>query len=178
MRRVALKIVTIAAFLPIACQPGGTTDGPPSSAEDGSAAPADAASVAELSDADRRAIESVDAAAARAGVAGDFDAFAALYTEDAVLLPPNAPAVRGRAAIRDFWASVPTITAFDIDVEEIVGRGDLAYVQGTYVLELTPPGAAEPIRDEGKFIEIRRRQPDGSWPLARDIYNSDLPATP
>ncbi|MEN8375353.1 MAG: DUF4440 domain-containing protein [Gemmatimonadota bacterium] len=129
----------------------------------------------ELTAADAEAIRAVDAAATEAGVAGDFDAFAALYTEDAILLPPNAPAVTGRSAIRDYWASVPPIVAFEIEVEEIVGRGDLAYVQGSYLLELAPPGAPEPIRDNGKFIEIRRRQPDGSWPLSRDIYNSNLP---
>ena len=33
----------------------------------------------------------------------------------------------------------------------------------------------QPIQDHGKFIEIRRKQPDGSWLISRDIFNSDLP---
>jgi ketosteroid isomerase-like protein len=36
-----------------------------------------------------------------------------------------------------------------------------------------PDGAPGPVEDQGKFLEIRRRQPDGSWLLAVDIFNSD-----
>jgi hypothetical protein len=42
-------------------------------------------------------------------------------------------------------------------------------------MELNPPGAANPIRDRGKYIEIRRRQEDGSWLISRDIFNSNQP---
>src|SRR5262245_12467967 len=35
---------------------------------------------------------------------GDVQSVAGQYAEDALLLPPNAPAVRGRAAIEKFWA--------------------------------------------------------------------------
>jgi uncharacterized protein (TIGR02246 family) len=163
------RLVSLAAASLVgsaACQPVDT--------ETGGAPEETAAAPAELSAADLEAIRAVDAAATEAGVAGDFNAFAALYTEDAALLAPNLPAIEGRAAIRDYWASVPPMTAFEIEIDEIVGRGDLAYVRGRYTLELSPPGAPEPVRDEGKFIEIRRRQADGSWPLAVDIYNSDL----
>jgi hypothetical protein len=31
------------------------------------------------------------------------------------------------------------------------------------------------LRDEGKFLEVLRRQPDGSWRYAVDMYSSDLP---
>ena len=40
---------------------------------------------------------------------------------------------------------------------------------------LTLPGATEPINDTGKYIEIWRKQADGSWRVIRDIFNSDLP---
>ncbi len=32
-----------------------------------------------------------------------------------------------------------------------------------------------PVQETGKYIEIRRKQEDGSWLLAVDIFNSDTP---
>ena len=40
---------------------------------------------------------------------------------------------------------------------------------------MTLPGVEGPIPDHGKYIEIWRRQSDGSWKVALDIFNSDLP---
>ncbi len=57
---------------------------------------------------------------------------------------------------------------------EIAGRGDLAYVRGTYKLKIVLEGH-DPIPDTGKYIEIRKKQADGSWLLYRDIFNSDVP---
>jgi len=36
-----------------------------------------------------------------------------------------------------------------------------------------PEGAPGPIEEIGKYLEIRKRQPDGSWLLIVDISNSD-----
>ena len=42
-------------------------------------------------------------------------------------------------------------------------------------MTLEVPGAPGPVHDEGKFVEIRRKEPDGMWLVAVDIFNSDLP---
>lgn len=107
-------------------------------------------------------------------LAGDFEGAVELYTADAVVMPPNRPAVRGREELLAFLRSFPKLTRAEFHVDEVDGRGDLAYVTGRYSLTMEPEGAPGPVHDEGKFIEIRRRQPDGSWKLARDIFNSDL----
>jgi ketosteroid isomerase-like protein len=106
-------------------------------------------------------------------VAQDFDALALLYCEDAVLMPPNQPAVRGRAAIRQWMATFPRVTRFTFEIEQIEGRMELAYVRGTSVMTMQPEGTPGPVDEFVKFIEIRKRQPDGSWPIADDIFNSD-----
>lgn len=112
-------------------------------------------------------------------LAQDFDAMAQLYTEDAVVMPPNQPAVTGRAALLEFMRSFPRVTRAEFQPDEIDGYGDLAYVVGRYSMTLEPEGAPGPVEDHGKYIELRRKQPDGSWLLARDIFNSDLrPAGP
>jgi ketosteroid isomerase-like protein len=98
------------------------------------------------------------------------------YAEDAKFLMPGAPAVEGRQAIKAAFASLP-ITSMKFEILDIEGRGDLAYVRGAYDLTLAPPGATAPVVDKGKYVEIWKKQVDGSWKAIRDIFNSDLPPT-
>lgn len=61
---------------------------------------------------------------------------------------------------------------------KVEGREDLAYVLGTYTMTMAPPGAPGPINDSGKFVTVLRRQADGRWLAAVDMFSSDLPAAP
>jgi uncharacterized protein (TIGR02246 family) len=106
--------------------------------------------------------------------AGDMAALAATYTTDGVLMPPNHEAVEGRAGIQAFMESFPHFTEIDLQPIEVNGEGDLAYVRGTYTVTMAPEGG-QPINDTGKYMEIRQKQADGSWLIARDEWNSDLP---
>lgn len=130
-----------------------------------------------LSQADVKAINASTQTAVKAALAKDFAAWAALFAEDGMLNPPNEPSVKGRAAIQAWLARFPPMTAFKLENVKIEGRDDLAYVLGTYTLTITPPGAPAPITDSGKFVEIRRRQSDGRWLVAVDMFSSDLPLT-
>lgn len=127
-----------------------------------------------LSKADVAKINEVTQTFVKAALAKDWATLAALYREDAVLNPPNAPAVRGRAAIRAWMEKLPPLTEFRATNETIEGCDGIAYVMGTYTMTMAPPGA-EPVKDSGKFLEIRRRQPDGRWLYAVDMFSSDLP---
>jgi len=133
-----------------------------------------------LTDADRAAIQKVadDAVAIMNSATPDLDAYArTYYAPDAVVLPPNAPVVTGEAAIADFLKSFPTITNFHFDLVHVEGTSEMAWVQGSYSMTMTPEGS-EPIDDTGKYIEIWKKQADGSWKVVRDIFNSDLPVAP
>lgn len=57
----------------------------------------------------------------------------------------------------------------------MIGSGDLAVVRGAFFMLLVPPGAAAPVADTSKYVEVWRRQADRSWRLAWDIANSDRP---
>ena len=97
------------------------------------------------------------------------------YTEDAVLLPPNGEALRGRDAIQDFLASFPPFKDLSFEQVDVDGSGDLAYVYGRYSLNLVDSDGAIMGSDRGKFIELWTRLEDGSWKIHHDIFNSDLP---
>lgn len=141
-------------------------------------APTKAAAAEPLAAADIAGIRATDSAFATAMGAGNAPGAAAIYLPDAHVLPPNAPAVQGREAIQQFIAGLlgayhVTIT---VSADEIEGRGDLAYARGHYSMEGTPKAAgAPPFREEGKFLEVLRRQPDGSWRYAADMWSPNAP---
>jgi len=97
---------------------------------------------------------------------GDADALAALYAEDAVLLPPDHEPIQGRDAIGAFWREGTDegleVTTLTVDVD-----GDLGYLVGRYRL----PATDEEPADSGKYVMCLRRQRDGSWKLTADIWN-------
>jgi uncharacterized protein (TIGR02246 family) len=134
-----------------------------------------ASAAAGLSDADTTALKQNDQVFATSAMAKNFGAAAALYTDDASMMPPNGPAVQGRQQIEKFLSSFPPISSFTFDIVDVDGRGDLAYVRGNYAMTLTPPGGA-PVNDRGKYVEIWRKQADGSWKIKWDIFNSDVAA--
>jgi ketosteroid isomerase-like protein len=107
--------------------------------------------------------------------AADWESLMVVYTPNAVVMPPNGPTLHGHNAIKAFMAASPPITDVSLTIEEIDGSGKLAFVRGTYTMTLEPEGAAAPVQDRGKYVEIRRKQADGAWLIAVDIFNSDLP---
>jgi ketosteroid isomerase-like protein len=145
----------------------------------GEGPPAAGAGDQPLAAADLAAIRANDSAFASAAEAGNAAGVAATYVPDAQLMPPNAPSIKGRAAIEKFWGGLLGAyqLEFHVAADEIEGRGDLAYSRGHYTLDGAPKAkGATPMHDEGKFLEILRRQPDGGWRYAVDMYSSDLPA--
>ena len=127
-----------------------------------------------IDDADRDAIQLMVDNFSKALVAGDFATATSYYTEDGMVLPPNAPIIQGRAAIQSLLVGFPKIVAFKQNITELEANGDLAYARLTYNLTTTPPGAKSPINDTGKGIIILRKQTNGTWLTSRSVFNSDL----
>lgn len=128
-----------------------------------------------LSDADKTAIRAVTDSFV-AYIRGNRDsASASLFTEDAVWMPANRGIVEGRPAILAFFQAGPALPGFTLMNIDIDGRGDLAYVRGTYAFTMPTADGKSAVSDHGKFLEIRRRQADGRWLVAADIFNSDQP---
>ncbi|HET9275536.1 MAG TPA: DUF4440 domain-containing protein [Gemmatimonadales bacterium] len=133
-----------------------------------------------LADADRRMISQMaDSAATKfnaAAASKDWTSYTnTYYADDAIILPANGVTVSGRDAITQMLASYPPMSNVRFSIDEVEGAGDLAYARGTYEMDVAVPGAPAPVHDKGKFIEIWKKQSDGSWKVARDIFNSDLP---
>jgi len=128
-----------------------------------------------LSDADKAGIRAVsDSFVAYVRTNRD-SASASLFTEHAVLMPANRGIVEGRPAILASFKASPALAGFTLTNIDIDGRGDLAYVRGTYAFAMPTADGKSAVGDHGKFLEIRRRQADGIWLVAVEIFNSDQP---
>jgi uncharacterized protein (TIGR02246 family) len=114
----------------------------------------------------RQAIEAAVRRYVAASNQGDAEALAALYADDAMLLPPDHEPIRGREAIGAFWRQ-GTDEGLEVTTLAVEVDGDLGYSVGRYHL---PPTDEEPA-DSGKYVMCLKRQRDGSWKLTADIWN-------
>jgi uncharacterized protein (TIGR02246 family) len=98
----------------------------------------------------------------------DFSALAALYTADAVVMPPNGRPVSGRKAIEEFWEAAHAalgIKSITLRTIEVFSAGDIATEMGEASL-LIASGTANL-----KYIVLWRRDNVDIWQLHRDIWN-------
>lgn len=109
--------------------------------------------------------------------AGDANAWANCFAEDAVQMPPHFQANVGQAAIRGWGQGFLSMFAcrFGLSVEEVRVDSNLAFERGRYSIQLTPKSGGDPMQENGKYITIYRRETGGDWKIARDIWNSDEP---
>jgi uncharacterized protein (TIGR02246 family) len=104
----------------------------------------------------------------------DARGIAALYTENATLLPPGQPAMSGRQNIEGFWQGFFDAGASDARLTsvQIVGSGDLVYEIGEFSAMMPQPsGGTAP--GTGKYLVVFERQPDGNLQMAADMFSSN-----
>ena len=122
----------------------------------------------------RGEIEAFDEAYEKAVANQDAAAIAGLYSQDAFFLAPNAPLAKGFDAIRGVIQGLIDAGAQSLELETIAldEHSDLIVEVGRYTLGVQPPGAA-PMTDVGKYLQVFKRQGDGSLRITYDCFNSD-----
>ncbi len=120
---------------------------------------------------DKATIDKLNEQFAAAFNKGDSAAVAAMYTEDAVLLPPGADMVKGRENIRAFWAKmaeqVQDVKLTTMDVKPL--GPEAAREIGTFSLKTK---GAQPEEVSGKYVVVWQKA-GSDWKLATDIWNSN-----
>src|SRR5439155_19410750 len=110
----------------------------------------------------------------------DLDKTVSFYSDNAVVMPPNASAATTKEAIRSAWKEMLTTPGAAISWKAtkvgVAKAGDLAYVSGTYQETMTD-ASGKSVNDHGKYVEIFKKQADGTWKVVADIGNSNLPAS-
>lgn len=108
----------------------------------------------------------------------DVNIWVAHYSPDAVVLSPNQPAASGDAAIRKAIGGLLGLPGLSVRWQplkvEVARAGDMGYLHGTYELSFDGPNGSR-IMDHGKYVEVWKKQSDGTWKCAIDMFNTDLP---
>lgn len=126
---------------------------------------------------EEKALSEVDAQWLKTVGTKDLDATVAVYTDDAVVLPGDAPIANTKQAIRGVWAPMvaPNATiSWEVNQAEVARSGELGYLRGAYRL-VTKDAAGKETTEVGKFAEVWKKRADGKWKCAVDTFSADAP---
>lgn len=119
-----------------------------------------------------------------ASIKGDFATLITLMTDDCVLLPPDRPPIAGKDAIQKYFDEQKKllrgieIKEYTHDFQEIKICGNGAYEWGYFSNTAKLSDGEELIKVSGKIFRILELQNDGSWKVARSIWNIDQDTEP
>jgi ketosteroid isomerase-like protein len=113
--------------------------------------------------------------AALASEGRDVEAILSYWTDDAVVLPPGLPAVTGKTGLREYIQGSMQIPGFNItwSSRDVVFSpdGSLAYMFSENHVTMNSADG-QPATTTGRAVTIWRREPDGEWRCAVDIWNA------
>ena len=104
---------------------------------------------------------------------GDSNALAAHYASDALIMPSNSEAIKGKD-IAGFWGSAIRmygVKDLKLEITDVTGSGDVVAETGNYEMI----GADKKSLDKGKYVVVWKKE-DGKWKMYRDMFSSNLPA--
>ena len=122
---------------------------------------------------DRAAVDQVRLAFNAAFNAGDAKAMAGLADREAIWLPPGEAAITGLENIEACYAAFfsKTRSTFELHPGDIEVCGDCAYISGAFN-RMDSSTANNSVQDiAGHYLFVLKKQADGSWKIARDIWN-------
>jgi uncharacterized protein (TIGR02246 family) len=101
-----------------------------------------------------------------------------LMADDVVLMPPGETVLKGKEAVRNWYDQLLTqLRTADLTVtdREVLIGGEWATELATFEWTLVPVGGGAAITDRGTYVQVWRREADGRWLFARELWNSTSP---
>ena len=106
--------------------------------------------------------------------AGDIEASVNQFASDGVFLPPNAPALKGAAAMRAWFTQVFgmfRVQGFDLQPGGVEEFGTIAIEHGNWSATFQPKDGSPAQQGGGTYLTVYVQQPDGSALILRDAFN-------
>ena len=109
----------------------------------------------------------------------DLERWMALWSENGIQMPPDAPQCSGKAQIQEFLQAQfdQSLTKLSINPEVVRILDDRAYTHGSFISMVTSKEGADKItiQRSGKFLTVLEKQADGSWKILIDCFNYTSP---
>ncbi|HEV2304786.1 MAG TPA: SgcJ/EcaC family oxidoreductase [Candidatus Acidoferrales bacterium] len=107
----------------------------------------------------------------------DAEELVSFYAEDAVMLPPNAPAAIGSAAIRELVKRMFSAGVYDLRItqKQVEYTGPLAVEIATYTLKIHT--GQNGVRNEsGRLVTTWRRAANGEFQITISVWSASADA--
>ncbi|MBX3255727.1 MAG: SgcJ/EcaC family oxidoreductase [Chitinophagaceae bacterium] len=124
---------------------------------------------------EKKIITEISAARAKAFNEGNAAGIAEHFTDDAWLMAPEKSALRGKDAVKSYYQAIfdEYNTKLESRYDEVDLSGDIAYGRGFARVTLFPMKGGDSIVSTAKYLNILRKQADGSWKTTHDIWNGN-----
>jgi ketosteroid isomerase-like protein len=109
--------------------------------------------------------------------ADDVEACLSYWDEEGALMPPNQPIVLGIEAMRPWYVRRFSQIRHGVDIhfDDFMVSKEWSMAQGRFEGSFIPRDGSNPIEVRGKYLELHKRQADGSLKFYRHMWSSDLP---
>lgn len=121
-------------------------------------------------------IMQISRAWSRSASANDIEKTLSYWADDAIVMPPGQPPLKGKKAIRQMIEGTSKIPGFKITWEplsvSVSTSGDMAYMieQNQIIFN---DSLGKPITEFNKVVTVWRKEADGSWKNMVDMWNAD-----
>lgn len=110
---------------------------------------------------------------------GNFNDWLSLWTENGIQLPPNTDFNVGKEEIAKVYEQIFAEMDLEIKIKKIDKlevHDTIALVVSHYFLRATPKKGGETITIEpdGKALSVYEKQPDKSWKIKYDCFNTNI----
>jgi ketosteroid isomerase-like protein len=128
-------------------------------------------------DNDIDAIRQLAAAMAKAEVSGDAAFLTGALAPDVVIMPPGIPPIEGIDACAAWMRGVlddvqrEFTTELTYSTAEVTVSGDWAFERGTFCQTLTSRASGDVSQEIGTYLRVYFHDGNGSWKVARIIWN-------
>jgi uncharacterized protein (TIGR02246 family) len=124
----------------------------------------------------KHGLQTVDSAWVKAMLANDAAACAALYADDAVLVLPGSPAIKGKKAIAEAyagWLKDVKVTDAAVTDAHYSSAGKTSAGWGAWKVTTVPKAGGAPTTEAGRWCAVAAQQKDGSWKYVADQASDD-----
>jgi ketosteroid isomerase-like protein len=113
-----------------------------------------------------------------AAEAADIEGFVDLNANDVLIMPPNAPNIESTEGARSMVTAFTELPGFQVRFEtvkvEVAASGDMGYTLANGEMSHQGPDG-ETVEDRIRDFHLWKKDAEGSWKVAIDIWNSELP---